>query len=162
MASDHGLTPGDDERQSPDSELPGEGPDTLPDIDRQIRINELKERARELAGGEADFGHVSPDLPPEIEEQFWERVVAFETADVTSASEQLQGIGIDLPEAEELDDSQIAEKLREIIGGLASLNVYLLHTDHLSDRELYETLVDEVLQEETPDLPMGMRDAWIF
>lgn len=40
------------------------------DVDQQIRINELRESAREAAGGEM-MDWESPDCPPELAEQFW-------------------------------------------------------------------------------------------
>ena len=39
-------------------------------IDQQIRINELREAAKEAAGGEM-ISWEDPNAPPEIAEQFW-------------------------------------------------------------------------------------------
>jgi hypothetical protein len=40
-------------------------PEHLDDVDRKIRINELKEQARELAGGEMT-SFEAEDIPPEV------------------------------------------------------------------------------------------------
>ena len=45
----------------------------------RARIDQLKDQTAELTIGMV--GGVSPDCPPEIEEPFWEHVVAFEQAD---------------------------------------------------------------------------------
>ena len=55
-----------------------------------------------------------------------------------------------MPSPESLDEEEVVSKLWEVIGRLAGKGVFLFHTDHLSDRELYERLWSEVLREETP------------
>ncbi|MGI8905310.1 MAG: hypothetical protein ACR2IE_02330 [Candidatus Sumerlaeaceae bacterium] len=166
MTREHGGFPDDPEHN--DSFEDDEDDDdevldrALPDIDQQIRINELKERARELAGGDLVEGKADTDLPPEIEEQFWQQVVAFESGDWVSGFDKLLSIGVDVPDPEELSDLELDEKLREIIGAMASIRTFLVHTDHLSDRELYERLWDDVLHEESPDMPMDKNGAWMI
>jgi hypothetical protein len=124
------------------------------DIDQQIRVNELREAANEAAGGEM-VSWENPDTPPEIAEQFWSNVLAYESADQTCHFNQLTEQGIELPPPEDLDDVALSAKLWEAIHGLASRNVYLSQTDHLSDRELYEELWHESLREVTMDMPPG-------
>jgi hypothetical protein len=66
--------------------------------------------------------------------------------------------GISLPPSAELDDAAVSAKMWEAIHGLAARKIYLMSTDHLSDRELYEELLDDVLREEyepIPDWGMG-------
>src|SRR6266705_3026670 len=48
--------------------------------DRASRIEQLKHRAQQLTGGQM-VPLKSDDCPPEIEEEFWKRMVAFEEAD---------------------------------------------------------------------------------
>jgi hypothetical protein len=122
------------------------------DIDQEIRINELREAAREAADGEMTEWE-SPDCPPEIAEQFWENVLAYESAEKTCHFIQLEELGIDLPPPEELDDAALTKKLWEVIHGLARINVFLSQTDHWSDRELYEHMWHETLREITMNLP---------
>lgn len=154
----------DDLEDDPFANGPSDGDDAEddePEIDRQIRINELKERARELAGGNLTEGKLSDDLPPEIEEQFWKQVVDFESSDWTTGLERLERIGVELPEPEELTEEELVEKLREVIGAMASIGMYLVHTDHLSDRELYEHLIEDLLLEESPEMP-GVAGCWTY
>ena len=127
-------------------------PSDIEDVDQQIRINELREAAREVAGGEMTEWE-SPDTPPELAEQFWGNVLAYETAGETCHFIQLEEQGVELPAPEELDDAALSAKLWDAIHGLARLNVFLSQTDHLSDRELYEQLWHDLLREITADLP---------
>jgi hypothetical protein len=125
----------------------------LEDIDQQIRINELREAAREAAGGEMTEWE-SPDCPPHIAEQFWQNVLAYESAEQTCHFVQLEEMGIELPAPEELDDEALSKKLWEVIHALARINVFLSQTNHWSDRELYEHMWNETLREITMDLPL--------
>jgi len=111
------------------------------------RIADLKLEADRLSGGIV-AGFEAPDTPPEILEQFWERVVAFEKTPTTTNFAQLTEAGVELPSPRELSDEQIKEKLKSVIEGLAKLRVFLTNTNHLSDRELYERLWEETLHEE--------------
>ena len=126
-------------------------PEHLDDVDREIRINELKEQARELAGGEMTSSE-SGNVPPEISEQFWQNVVDTERGGWTSARRQLQEDRVALPAPEELSDAALAAKLDEIFGRLAARRTFFMHTDHLSDRQLYECLVSDLLDEAFPDM----------
>ncbi len=88
-----------------------------------------------------------------LDRAFWAMVYDFEVAPVTTNRKQLAEMGIEVPAADSLADDEIAVKLKEIVAALASLHVYLLHTDHLSDRDLYRRLAEEVLDEEVRDIP---------
>ncbi len=132
--------------------MPVEDPGELGRVDREIRINELKHQAEELAGGEMAVFE-SEDAPPELLEQFWQNVVDHENAPLTSDFEQLTKAGVELPPPETMDDAELHEKLWEVIRALAARRVFLYQTDHLSDRELYTELGEEVLHEAKPDFP---------
>ncbi|MFO0826957.1 MAG: hypothetical protein U0572_02320 [Phycisphaerales bacterium] len=84
---------------------------------------------------------------------FWSMVYDFEMAPVTTNRKQLGEIGVEVPASASLADDEVSLKLRELIDALARLHVYLLHTNHLSDRQLYERLEREILDEEVRDLP---------
>ena len=65
-----------------------------------------------------------------------------------------------MPEA--VDDEEIGAVLDAVIEGLAVLQVFLLHTDHLDDRECYRRLRLDVLHDRVRDVPpaTGSRE-WI-
>jgi len=126
--------------------------------EREEHIEELKQRAQELAGGEMTEGEVNPS-PPEGREQFWEQVVAWEEAPWTTHFKQLEEKGVALPAPETLDDDQVSMKLWEVIHHLASLRAFLSETDHLSDRELYTLLWNDILREETKNIEMDQDSA---
>lgn len=121
-------------------------------IDQEIRINELREAAKEVAGGDM-VSWEAPDAPPTISEQFWENILAYEQAEGTCHFLLLESAGVELPSPQELDDQRISDKLWEVVHALAGMNCYLSQTDHWSDRELYEHLWSETLHEFTPDFP---------
>jgi hypothetical protein len=123
-------------------------------LDQQIRINELREAAREAAGGEMTTWE-NPDSPPDITEQFWGNVLAYESAGETTHFKQLSEQGIVPPAPAELDDAALTAKLWEIIRALARMNVFMTTTNHWNDRELYERLWNETLHETTMDFPPG-------
>lgn len=115
--------------------------------DIQIRIQKLKQQVEELTAGRM-VSHDSADCPAEVEEQFLKNIVAFEQATWTQPFQVMIESSISLPSPAELDDSQLTAKLWEVINALALLRVYLYHTDHLSDRELYTELWNDSLREE--------------
>jgi hypothetical protein len=129
-------------------------PRDLERIDQEIRINELREAVAEVTG--EDFvSYENPDSPPEIVEQFWQNVLAFETAEESTEFERLVAAGLDLPPSEELDDAAVTAKLWEVIHAMAARNSFISTTNHLSDRELYEYLWNDGLREFSPDFPVG-------
>jgi hypothetical protein len=121
-------------------------------VEREKRIAELKRQAEELTGGKMVEGEME-DTPPEVAEQFWEQVVAYEKAPWTTNFKQLEEAGIELPAPKSLSDEQLTKKLWEVIRALALLRVFLDETDHLSDRELYTALWTDMLREEVKAMP---------
>ena len=67
--------------------MPVTDPDDLEDVDREIRINELKAEVEELADGEITTFE-SGDAPPEVLEEFWRNVVEIEKGGWTTARRQ--------------------------------------------------------------------------
>lgn len=106
--------------------------------DRAKAIDRLEQRGRER-GNIAD-------------RTFWAMVYDFEHAPTTTNRRQLAEIGIDVPAPESLADDELSIQLWVIIRGLASLHIYLSSTRHLTDRQLYERLAREVLDEEVRDI----------
>ncbi len=96
---------------------------------------------------------MSADDPKDLEEEFWDNVAAYDSEEPRPLSTVLTETGVTLPAPEELDDTRIAAKLWELINKLALLGTFLHNTNHLSDRELYETLWREELREPAVLLP---------
>jgi hypothetical protein len=135
----------------------------MPTHDRRRGHDELVERLKAQATAAADgrmLVYESEELTPDAQEQFWRDVVDFETAGSTDLTRELMSIGVGLPEPDGLDDVALHEALWRIIEGLASLGVFLDHTDHLNDRELYTQMVREILPEEMPALDGNENSAW--
>lgn len=84
---------------------------------------------------------------------YWTMVYDFELAPLTTNLAQLRELGIEVPPADTLDEAMLSARLWEVIEGLARLNVYLVSTDHLTDRELYDRLERRVLREEVREVP---------
>jgi len=75
------------------------------DLEREKHIEELKRQAHELTGGEMTEGEVNPSSP-DVREQFWEQVVAWEEAPWTTNFKQLEEKGVALPAPVTLNDDQ--------------------------------------------------------
>lgn len=117
------------------------------------RIEKLKQEVAEIAGGEM-ISWVNEAVPLDAQEQFWSQVLTFEKSVGEDESyfvplEALKEDGVEFPGAGDLDDEAVAQKLWEVIRAMARHHWYLVHTDHLSDRELYTVLVEDILAEET-------------
>lgn len=129
------------------------------DPERKKRIDELKRQADELAGGEM-VGWKSDDLSPEIEEDFLQGIIAYESAPWTTHYQQLEEAGVELPDPQTMDDEKLTAKLWETIEALARMRVFVDSTNHLSDRELYALLWSDVLHEETKAMALDEYSAW--
>lgn len=127
---------------------------TLDDIDQKIRINELKFKLDDIAGRETPM-FTSDDCPPDIQEAFLNSVIAYETSPSSSTFKKLRKDGVDLPPPDQIRDEELNAKLWELTRRLAKRSTFLHHTNHLSDRELYEKLWSDSLREEMPDMPAG-------
>lgn len=132
-------------------ELPDD-PLDLDAVDQEIRINELQAALDEKGVVSTNF---DDNCPPEVREGFLQNILDFENAPISCLFDALQESGIQMPEPEALDDAALHAKLWEVVAALAARSAYLYHTDHLSDRALYELLYHELLREEGPILPPG-------
>ena len=86
----------------------------------------------------------------------WNRFEAFEQAEIegrfTTNLAQLAALGVEVPPPHALDDPSLPKVLWEIILGLARCHVFLLSTDHLDDRQLYEELWTKYLHQPVADV----------
>jgi hypothetical protein len=119
----------------------------------------MRQRPGKTTGGQMVFWE-SPLLPDEEREKFWRRVLAFEYGPFSTHFERLTSAGIELPEPESMDAAGLTAKLWEVVGALARMSVFISHTDHLTDRELYSLLWSESLRDEIPEAADADNGVW--
>jgi hypothetical protein len=84
-----------------------------------------------------------PEIPgslQDLELDFLQEVLLFETAPEIPYREMLAQRGVRLAPVADLDDEGLSSALIRLISELAQVRVFLAHTDHLSDRDLYGQL----------------------
>ena len=128
-------------------------------MEQDERIEQLKEEARRLSGGQMHAFGID-DLPADVAEQFLRDVIAAETAPTTTDFDRLTADAVPLPPPEEAPDEAIGVVLWRVIFALAKHRVFLSYTNHLSDRELYAVLWRTVLREEVTIMPDSDSGAW--
>ena len=126
--------------------------------DQEKRIAKLREELEKLGGSTMSF----EAMPADMEEEFLRHVLEYETAQPISLFTMLENSGLDIPSPVEVNEDQIPRKLKEIVEAMASLGAYLLHTNHLSDRQLYTYLYDEGLREEAVLFPENPSYAYML
>src|ERR1041384_1191656 len=100
------------------------------------RIAKLRAELEKLGGSTTTL----ESMPADMEEEFLRHVLEYETAEPISLLRLLENAGLEIPAPDQLDDNTLPAKLQEVIQRMATLGAYLLHTNHLSDRELFEYL----------------------
>lgn len=68
----------------------------------------------------------------------------------------LERSGVKMPRSRGLDAAEVHERLWTVIDALAFLGVFLLHTDALSDRELYDALREHCLRQPAILVPAAL------
>ena len=126
--------------------------------DQQKRIAKLREELEKLGGSTKSFA----EMPADMEEEFLRHVLEYESAEPATVFQLLENSGLKLVPPNELDETKLREKLMELTNRMASLGAYLLHTDHLSDRELYDHLYDDLLLEEAVLFPENPSYAYFI
>lgn len=123
-----------------------------PATDQDERIANLRSEIEKI-GGTA----ISLDtMPADMEEEFLRQVLEYETAEPITLMRTLENMGYQMPAPDTLDDSHIDARLGEALSKMATIGVYVKHTDHLTSRELYVYLFTDGLREEAilfPDNP---------
>jgi hypothetical protein len=117
--------------------------------DQEERIAKLRQELERLGGSAMSL----EAMPADMEEEFLRQVLEYENADPTSLLRLLENTGLEIPPPDQLDDDALTIKLKEIVERMATLGAFLLHTNHLNDRELYVYLYHDGLREEAVLFP---------
>jgi hypothetical protein len=126
--------------------------------DQEQRIAKLREEIKKLGGNTMSI----EDMPADMEEEFLRHVLEYETAEPISLFRLLENSGLKLLVPSSLTDDDLTPKLKETVERMSSLGAYLLHTNHLSDRELYEYLYNDGLREEAVLFPENPSYAYMI
>ena len=126
--------------------------------DQETRIEKLRDEVRKLGG---TFS-TEVEMPADLEEEFLKHILEYEHAQPITLLQLLKNAGLEVPAPDDLDDGHLTAKLWEVIERMSSLGAYLLHTDHLSDRELYTYLYSDGLQEEATLFPENPGYAYMI
>ncbi|MDO8542565.1 MAG: hypothetical protein Q7S40_19155 [Opitutaceae bacterium] len=129
--------------------------------DRVIYRQELKRKIEELGG---IIGGAGGEAPSEVELAFLERVLTWENGPLRTHREWLSKHCLFFSRPQELGGHQLHAELWRLIDALAMARVFLYHTNHLSDTELYAALWNEVLEASAPDMARTPDDGchWDF
>jgi hypothetical protein len=125
---------------------------------QEERIAKLRAELEKLGGSTMSID----SMPADMEEEFLRHVLEYETAAPISLISLLANAGLEVQAPEQLDKDTLRIKLKDIIERMASLGAYLLHTNHLSDRELYEYLYGDALREEVVLFPENPSYAYMI
>ena len=125
---------------------------------QEERINKLRAELEKLGGNTSTL----ESMPADMEEEFLRHVLEYETAEQISLLRLLENAGLEVPAPETLDDDALKIELKEIIDRMASVGAYVLHTNHLSDRDLYDYLYHDALREETVLFPENPSYAYMI
>lgn len=126
--------------------------------DQETRIAKLREELEKLGGSTMSF----EAMPADMEEEFLRHVLEYETAEPISLLRLIENSGLEITAPEDLDESNLTTRLKEIIERMANLGAYVLHTNHLSDRGLYEYLYNDGLREEAVLFPENPSYAYMI
>jgi hypothetical protein len=132
--------------------------DDLDEPNQEERIAKLRAELEKLGGSTTTL----ESMPPDMEEEFLRHVLEYERAEPITLFRLLENAGVQIPPPADLDDVALSTKLTEITERLGTLGSYLLHTNHLSDRALYEYLYNDGLQEEAVLFPENPSYAYII
>ncbi len=125
---------------------------------QEERINKLRAELEKLGGNTSTL----ESMPADMEEEFLRHVLEYETAEQISLLRLLENAGLEVPAPETLDDDALKIKLKELTDRMASVGAYVLHTNHLSDRDLYDYLYHDALREETVLFPENPSYAYMI
>ena len=125
---------------------------------QEERIAKLRAELEKLGGTTTSL----ESMPADMEEEFLRHVLEYETAEPISLMQLIENSGMAVPPPDTLDKEALRTKLKELIDRMASLGAYLMHTNHLSDRELYEYLYQSGLRDEAVLFPENPSYAYMI
>jgi hypothetical protein len=125
---------------------------------QEERIAKLRQEVQKLGGNTMSL----ESMPADMEEEFLRHVLEYESAEPISLLQLLENSGLEVVAPDRLDQETLRDKLKAIVDRMASLGAYLLHTDHLSDRALYEYLYHDGLREEAVLFPENPSYAYMI
>ena len=125
---------------------------------QEERIAKLRAEVEKLGGSTMSL----ESMPADMEEEFLRHVLEYESAEPISLLRLLENSGLEVRPPDQIDDETLSLKLKELIERMASMGAYLLHTNHLSDRALYEYLYREGLREEAVLFPENPSYAYMI
>ena len=125
---------------------------------QEERIAKLRQEVEKLGGSTMSL----ESMPADMEEEFLRHVLEYEQAEPISLLQLLENSGLQVPAPDELDNDALTLKLKDIIERMASVGAYLLHTNHLSDRALYEYLYHDGLRDEAVLFPENPTYAYMI
>lgn len=125
-------------------------------IEQALRLGELRKDVMDRIDGPTIEGGTG-SMPMETQVAFWEHVLAFESAEESTLAERLRTeAGFVPPDPKALKgESDIHSALWDLLRALASIRVFVHHTDHLCDDDLYRLLVYGALPESSFVPPAG-------
>ena len=127
--------------------------------DQEERLARLRQEVEKLGGTTMSLD----SMPADMEEEFLRHVLEYEAAEPISLLRLLENSGLEVPPPDRLDDDDtLSFKLKQVIERMASMGAYLLHTNHLSDRALYEYLYNEGLRDEAVLFPENPSYAYMI
>ncbi len=117
------------------------------------RINDCIERERtglpQIPGNVENPESVLNNLAQALHR--WVRQIA--EAPITTWKEELSVRGFDFEYSGQESALEISQKLEQLMHDLANMRVFFINTDHLSDRELYRYLVEDMLTRPIAQIP---------
>ena len=125
---------------------------------QEERIAKLRQEVERLGGNTMSL----ESMPADMEEEFLRHVLEYEQAEPISLLQLLENSGLEIAPPDQLEHETLNAKLKEIIERMASMGAYLMHTDHLSDRALYEYLYHDGLREEAVLFPENPSYAYMI
>ncbi len=83
-------------------------------------------------------------VDPEAANRMWEMLRSEEELFATTMLEELERRGWTPAPSLRVTDAELPKALERLVLDLSWINVYLHFTEHLSDRELYEAIMEEI------------------